>query len=187
VPDLAIIREGQVGTNDKPSSRPGAQPIQSGAASRHPAGLQGETLDRIDGLARPRGIDRRLRAGVPYASTRAVTLTTPSRGLLAARPSRRTRRKAVAPQVQILGLQCTEFVERDDYRDFTGFDGGSEAAGTRRSAYKRRRVEQIRARQVRTRAYSDIVAGRCSIGLKLSDGPLKSDSRPTRPIERNRS
>ena len=54
----------------------GAQPIQSGAASRHPADLQAETLDRIDGVARPRGIDRRLRAGVPrYASTNAVTLT----------------------------------------------------------------------------------------------------------------
>jgi alpha-N-acetylglucosamine transferase len=37
-----------------------------------------ETLDRIDGMARPRDIDRRLRAGVPrYASTNAVTLTTP--------------------------------------------------------------------------------------------------------------
>jgi hypothetical protein len=34
----------------------GAQPIQSGAASRHPADLQAETLDRIDGVARPRGI-----------------------------------------------------------------------------------------------------------------------------------
>ena len=60
------------------SSRPGPQPFQSGAASRHPAGLQAETLDRIGGVARPCGIDRRLRAGVSrYASTNAVTLTTP--------------------------------------------------------------------------------------------------------------
>jgi hypothetical protein len=62
------------------SSRPGPQPIQSGAASRHPTGLQAETLDRVDGVARPRGIDRRSRAGVPrYASANAVTLTTPRR------------------------------------------------------------------------------------------------------------
>ena len=59
------------------SSRSGAQPIQSGAASRHPASLQAETRDRIDGVARPCGIDRRSRADVPrYASTNAVTLTT---------------------------------------------------------------------------------------------------------------
>ena len=59
------------------SSRPGAQPIQSGAASRHPAGLQAETLDRIDGVARPCRVRRRLRADVPrYASTNPVTLTT---------------------------------------------------------------------------------------------------------------
>ncbi len=41
------------------------------------------------------------------------------------------------------------------------------------SARAKIRAPQIRARQVRTRAYSDIVAGRCSIGLKLSDGPSK--------------
>jgi putative transposase len=65
-------------TLQKFSSLPGAQPIQSGAASRHSAGLQGETLDRIDGVAHPRSIDRRLRAGVSRcASTNAVTLTTP--------------------------------------------------------------------------------------------------------------
>ena len=46
------------------SSCPGAQPIQSGAASRHPADLQAETLDRIGGVARPCRLDRRLRAGV---------------------------------------------------------------------------------------------------------------------------
>ena len=60
------------------SSRPGAQPIQSGAASRHPAGLQAETLDCIGGVARPCKVRRRLRAGVSrYASANAVTLTTP--------------------------------------------------------------------------------------------------------------
>jgi hypothetical protein len=35
-------------------------------------------------------------------------------------PVANDRPKAVAPLVQILGLQCTEFVERGDYRDFTG-------------------------------------------------------------------
>jgi hypothetical protein len=60
------------------SSRPGAQPIQSGAASRHPAGLQAETLDCIGGVARPCKVRRRLRAGVSrYASANAVTPTTP--------------------------------------------------------------------------------------------------------------
>jgi hypothetical protein len=52
---------------------------QSGAASRHPAGLQAETLDGIDEVARPCRVRRRLRAGVSrYASANAVTLTTPS-------------------------------------------------------------------------------------------------------------
>ena len=51
-----------------------------GAASRHPAGLQAETRDRIDELARPCRVRRRSRAGVSrYASTNAVTLTTPPR------------------------------------------------------------------------------------------------------------
>ena len=51
------------------SSRPGPQSFQSGAASRHPAGLQAETLDRIGGVARPCSVERRLREGVsPYAS-----------------------------------------------------------------------------------------------------------------------
>ena len=63
------------------SSRPGAQSFQSGAASRHPAGLQAETLDCIGGVARPCKVRRRLRAGVSrYASANAVTLTTPSDG-----------------------------------------------------------------------------------------------------------
>ena len=46
------------------SSRPGPQPFQSGAASRHPAGLQAETHGRIGGVARPCGIDRPLLEGV---------------------------------------------------------------------------------------------------------------------------
>jgi hypothetical protein len=73
------------------NSRPGARPIQPGAASRHPAGLQAETLDRIDGVACACGIDRRLRAGVPrYASTNAVTLTSQRRATrrFSSRPAR---------------------------------------------------------------------------------------------------
>ena len=46
------------------SSRPGPQPIQSGAPSRHPADLQTETLGRIGGVARPCGVDRHLKEGV---------------------------------------------------------------------------------------------------------------------------
>jgi len=60
------------------SSRPGAQPIQSGAASHHPAGLRAETLDRFDGVARPCRTGGFSRAGGSrYASANAVTLTTP--------------------------------------------------------------------------------------------------------------
>ena len=62
------------------SSRPGAQPIQSGAPSRHPADLQTETLGRIGGMARPCGVDRHLKEGVSSsASVNPVTLTTPTR------------------------------------------------------------------------------------------------------------
>ncbi len=45
------------------SSCPGAQPIQSGAPSRHEASLQAETLCCLGRVARPRGIDRRSRDG----------------------------------------------------------------------------------------------------------------------------
>ena len=38
------------------SSRPDPQPFQSGAPSRHPPGLQAETLCRIGRVARPRGL-----------------------------------------------------------------------------------------------------------------------------------
>jgi len=41
------------------SSRPGPQPIQSGAPSRHEAGLQAETLCCLGRVARPCGVDRR--------------------------------------------------------------------------------------------------------------------------------
>ena len=52
------------------SSRPGPQPIQSGAPSRHPADLQTETLGRISGVARPCGVDRHLKEGMcPAKST----------------------------------------------------------------------------------------------------------------------
>ena len=45
------------------SSRPGPQPIQSGAPSRHEASLQAEALCCLGRVARPRGIDRRSRDG----------------------------------------------------------------------------------------------------------------------------
>jgi IS1 family transposase len=55
------------------SSRPGPQPLQSGAPSRHEASLQAETLCCFGRVARPCGIERRLRAGVsPNASAKAV-------------------------------------------------------------------------------------------------------------------
>jgi IS1 family transposase len=38
--------------------------FQSGAASRHPASLQAETLSRVGRVARPCGVDRRLARGV---------------------------------------------------------------------------------------------------------------------------
>ena len=47
------------------SSRPGAQPIQSGAPSRHEANLQAETVCCLGRVARARGVDRRARAGSP--------------------------------------------------------------------------------------------------------------------------
>src|SRR5271157_2357694 len=65
------------------SSCPGAQPIQSGAPSRHEASLQAETLCCLGRVARSRGIDRRSRDGGRAACRRAsVTLTPPFRGLL---------------------------------------------------------------------------------------------------------
>ena len=45
------------------SSRPGPQPFQSGAASRHPAGLQAETHGRIGRVARACSVDRRSARG----------------------------------------------------------------------------------------------------------------------------
>src|SRR5271167_809972 len=45
------------------SSRPGPQLFQSGAPSRHEASLQTETLRRVGGVGRPRGVDPRLLAG----------------------------------------------------------------------------------------------------------------------------
>ena len=62
-------------------SCPGAQPIQSGAPSRHEASLQAETLCCLGRVARSRGIDRRSRRGGRAARRRAcVTLTPPGRG-----------------------------------------------------------------------------------------------------------
>ena len=61
------------------SSCPGAQPIQSGAPSRHEASLQAETLCSLGPVARSRGIDRRSRDGGRAACRRAsVTLTPPA-------------------------------------------------------------------------------------------------------------
>ena len=45
------------------NSRPGAQPIQSGAPSRHEASLQAETLCCLGRVARSRGIDRHSQDG----------------------------------------------------------------------------------------------------------------------------
>ena len=45
------------------SSRPGPQLFQSRAPSRHKASLQTETLGRVGGVGRPRGLDPRLLAG----------------------------------------------------------------------------------------------------------------------------
>ena len=65
------------------SSRPGPQLFQSRAPSRHEASLQAKTLGRVGGVARARGVDRRLRAGTSrYAQTTAVTLTKPARAWL---------------------------------------------------------------------------------------------------------
>ena len=62
------------------SSCPGAQPIQSGAPSRHEASLQAETLCCLGRVARSRGIDRRSRDGGRAACRRAsVALTPPFR------------------------------------------------------------------------------------------------------------
>ena len=53
------------------SSRPGPQPFQSGAPSRHPPSVQAETLCRIGRVARPCSVDRRLREGMSrHASTK---------------------------------------------------------------------------------------------------------------------
>jgi hypothetical protein len=58
------------------SSCPGAQPIQSGAPSRHKASLQAETLRRLGRVACSRVIDRRSRDGGRGACRQAsVTLT----------------------------------------------------------------------------------------------------------------
>jgi hypothetical protein len=60
------------------SSCPGAQPIQSGAPSRHEASLQAEALCRLGRVARCRDIDRRSRDGGRAAWRRAsITLTPP--------------------------------------------------------------------------------------------------------------
>ena len=65
------------------STRPGAQPFQSGTASRHPASPQAETLSRVGRVAHSRGIDRRLREGGRATCRRAsVTLTLPPGALV---------------------------------------------------------------------------------------------------------
>ena len=73
------------------SSRPGPQLFQSGAPSHHEASLQAETLGRAGGVARTRGVDRRLRAGMSrHAQTTAVTLTRPTTSIQALDHSRTT-------------------------------------------------------------------------------------------------
>jgi hypothetical protein len=62
------------------SSRPGPQPIQSGAASRHPARLQAEALGCIAGVAAACAEGSRLREGVSrHPQATAVALTSPFR------------------------------------------------------------------------------------------------------------
>jgi putative transposase len=72
-----------------------------------------QVYKQIDGVVRPRGIDRRLRAGVPgYASTNAVTLTTPAGSFIrsASRPRNvdRTRRRRQCGVYAIRGRPCGE-------------------------------------------------------------------------------
>src|SRR6185312_5748533 len=71
-------------------SCPGAQPVQSGAPSRHEASLQAETLCCRGRVARSRSIDRRSRDGGRVVYRRAsVTLTPPiSRAIGSSRSER---------------------------------------------------------------------------------------------------
>ena len=55
--DAALSKSGDA-AEVQLNSRPGAQPIQSGAPSRHEASLQAETLCCLGRVARSRGIDR---------------------------------------------------------------------------------------------------------------------------------
>jgi len=64
------------------SSRPGPQPLQSGASSRHPRSLQTETLGRAGRVARSRGlIAACVWASYAIHKPPAVTLTRPTGGL----------------------------------------------------------------------------------------------------------
>jgi hypothetical protein len=79
----AAVSESEDTAEVQLNSRPGPQSIQSGAPSRHEASLQAETSAALaEWRALACGIERRLRADVsPYVSAKAVTLTTPWRGL----------------------------------------------------------------------------------------------------------
>jgi len=64
------------------SARPGPQPLQSGASSRHPRSLQTETLGRAGRVARSRGlIAACVWASYAIHKPPAVTLTRPTGGL----------------------------------------------------------------------------------------------------------
>src|SRR5271167_3856199 len=63
------------------SPRPGPQPFQPRTPSRHSAGLQGETLGHVGGMARPCGlIDARHWASYVAPERETVALTMPSAG-----------------------------------------------------------------------------------------------------------
>jgi IS1 family transposase len=91
------------------SSCPGAQPIQSGAPSRHEASLQAETLCCLGRVAFPRGIDRRSRDGGRAACRRtSVTLTLPVKVMI--RSSRSFQRFcSIAYQAQCDDAVTTNF------------------------------------------------------------------------------
>ena len=68
---LGPIGSTRLPTEVQLSSRSGPQPFQSGAPSRHPPSVQAETLCRIGGVARSRGVDRRSRERMSrYTSTK---------------------------------------------------------------------------------------------------------------------
>ena len=94
--DAALSKSGDA-AEVQLNSRPGAQPIQSGAPSRHEASLQAETLCCLGRVARSRGIDRLSQTRVAlHVDLAAVTLTPPG-GAMAAMSDRLLRALAFNP------------------------------------------------------------------------------------------